>query len=105
MFSRSENPDWGHPQFKFELHNHAVKVPGESFAGDANPTEGENMSDTAVISEMLRTARTIAVVGMSDKASRASYNIGRYLAGHGYRVLPVNPALTSVAGMACYPDL
>ena len=63
------------------------------------------MSDTAVISEMLRTARTIAVVGMSDKASRASYNIGRYLAGHGYRVLPVNPALTSVAGMACYPDL
>jgi len=63
------------------------------------------MSDTTLIEEMLRTARAIAVVGMSDKPARASYNIGRYLAGHGYRVLPVNPALTSVAGMVCYPNL
>ncbi len=62
-------------------------------------------NDPAVINEMLRTARTIAVVGMSDKTSRASHHIGRYLAENGYRVFPVNPALSEVLGMKCYPDL
>ncbi|MDE3186080.1 MAG: CoA-binding protein [Acidobacteriota bacterium] len=62
-------------------------------------------NDPAVIEEMLRTARTIAVVGMSDKPWRASHNIGRYLAENGYRVLPVNPALSEVLGLASYPDL
>jgi predicted CoA-binding protein len=62
-------------------------------------------NDPAVIDEMLRTAKTIAVVGMSDKTWRASYNIGRYLAANGYRVMPVNPALSEVLGLACYPDL
>jgi hypothetical protein len=54
---------------------------------------------------MLRTAKTIAVVGMSDKNTRASHHIGKYLADHGYNVLPVNPALKSVLDMPCYPDL
>lgn len=63
------------------------------------------MNDPAVIEEMLQSARTIAVVGMSDKTWRASHNIGRYLAGKGYRVLPVNPTLSSILDMKCYPDL
>lgn len=63
------------------------------------------MDDTATIERMLRTAKTIAVVGMSDKTWRASHNIGRYLANQGYRVLPVNPALPSILGLTCYPDL
>jgi uncharacterized protein len=61
--------------------------------------------DTAIIDEMLRNAKTIAVVGMSDKPHRASHNIGRYLAEHGYRVYPVNPALKEVLGGPCYADL
>ncbi len=63
------------------------------------------MNDPAVIEDMLRQARTIAVVGMSDKTWRASHNIGRYLANKGYQVLPVNPALESILDMRCYPDL
>ena len=62
-------------------------------------------NDPAVIEEILRTARTIAVVGMSDKPWRASHNIGLYLAKNVYRVLPVNPALSDVMGLKCYPDL
>lgn len=57
------------------------------------------MSDAAKnakIDEMLQTARTIAVVGMSNKTWRASYNIGAYLSKHGYRVVPVNPALSEI---------
>ena len=61
--------------------------------------------DPATIAEMLHTARTIAVVGMSNKPFRASNNIGKYLAANGYRVLPVNPQLTEVAGMTCYATL
>ena len=63
------------------------------------------MNDPAVIEEMLTTARTIAVVGMSDKTWRASYNIGLYLANKGYRVLPVNPTLEKILDMPCYADL
>jgi predicted CoA-binding protein len=63
------------------------------------------MNDPALIDEMLRTAKTIAVVGMSDKTWRASHNVGRYLAANGYRVVPVNPTLPEVLGLKCYPDL
>lgn len=62
-------------------------------------------SSSAIIDEMLRKSRTIAVVGMSDKASRASHHIGTYLADHGYRVFPVNPMLKEILGKPCYPDL
>jgi predicted CoA-binding protein len=62
-------------------------------------------NDPDVIDEMLRRARAIAVVGMSDKTWRASHNIGRYLASNGFRVLPVNPALSEILGMPCYADL
>jgi len=62
-------------------------------------------NDPSVIDEMLRQAKTIAVVGMSDKPWRASHNIGLYLAANGYRVIPVNPALSEVLGLKCYPDL
>jgi uncharacterized protein len=62
-------------------------------------------NDPALIDEMLRAAKTIAVLGMSDKRTRASHHIGQYLAANGYRVLPVNPTLNHVLGMTCYPDL
>jgi predicted CoA-binding protein len=62
-------------------------------------------NDPAIIEEMLRTAKTIAVVGMSDKPWRASHNIGRDLAESGFRVYPVNPALTEALGGPCYAGL
>lgn len=62
-------------------------------------------NDPAVIDEMLKKAKTIAVVGMSEKSWRASYNIGKYLAANHFRVLPVNPALKEVLGMPCYASL
>ncbi len=62
-------------------------------------------NDPAVIDEMLREAKNIAVVGMSDKPWRASHNIGKYLANVGYKVFAVNPALHEVLGEPCYADL
>ncbi len=62
-------------------------------------------NDPAVIDEILHSAETIAVVGMSDKPWRASHNVGKYLAANGYRVFPVNPAVDDVLGMPCYDNL
>ena len=62
-------------------------------------------NDDVLIDVMLRSAKNIAVVGMSNKPWRASHNIGRYLAGHGYRVFPVNPALKEILGQPSYADL
>jgi predicted CoA-binding protein len=46
------------------------------------------------IAELLTSARTIAVVGASDRPSRPSYGVMRFLQDRGYRVLPVNPQIT-----------
>ena len=46
------------------------------------------------ISQLLRGARTIALVGASDNPGRASFGVMRFLQDHGYRVIPVNPRIT-----------
>jgi len=46
------------------------------------------------IRALLTSARTIAVVGASDRPNRPSYGVMRVLQDHGYRVLPVNPQIT-----------
>ena len=46
------------------------------------------------IAELLRNARTIAVIGASDRPSRPSYGVMQFLQEWGYRVLPVNPQIT-----------
>ena len=46
------------------------------------------------IAELLRSARTIAVVGASDRPNRPSYGVAKFLADQGWRVLPVNPQIT-----------
>jgi len=46
------------------------------------------------IRALLTSARTIAVVGASDRPNRPSYGVMKILQDHGYRVLPVNPQIT-----------
>jgi predicted CoA-binding protein len=57
------------------------------------------------IRDLLRTTRTIAVVGLSDNPSRASHHVAAYLQDHGYRIIPVNPTVTEVLGEKAYPRL
>ncbi len=61
--------------------------------------------DDEALREMFRRARTIAVVGMSGNPDRDSYEVGAYFKAHGYRVIPVNPALTEALGERAYPSL
>jgi uncharacterized protein len=57
------------------------------------------------IPEILRSSRTIAVVGLSGKRFRPSYGVAEYMKSVGYRIIPVNPQETEVLGEKCYPDL
>ena len=63
------------------------------------------MTNDADMIEMLRAARTIAVVGLSSKRMRPSYGVAAYLQRHGYRIIPVNPAETEVLGEKAYASL
>ncbi len=58
------------------------------------------------IRELLQRARTIAVVGLSNRPDRDSYAVARFLQRNGYRILPVNPNLTEpVLGEQPYASL
>ena len=57
------------------------------------------------ITDMLKRARTIAVVGLSSKRHRPSYGVAEYMQSAGYRIIPVNPNEREVLGEKCYPRL
>lgn len=54
---------------------------------------------------LLAAARTVAIVGLSDKPDRPSYGVARYLQQNGYRIIPINPHVREVLGEQAYPDL
>ena len=65
------------------------------------------MNEPGLADELLRSARTIAVVGYSPRPDRPSNSVSEYLRASGYRMIPVNPALRGaiVDGERSYPRL
>ncbi len=65
------------------------------------------MSDanTDRIAEILKSAKTIAVVGLSSSPFRPSYGVAAYLQTHGYKIIPVNPQVVEVLGQKSYASL
>jgi|ERR1022692_41133 predicted CoA-binding protein len=61
--------------------------------------------ETDSISELLRRAKTIAVVGLSPDPMRASHGVSAYMQGQGYRIIPVNPNIESCLGEKAYASL
>ena len=54
---------------------------------------------------ILRHCRTIAVVGLSPKPYRASFDVARYMQAAGYRIIPINPNVAEVLGEKAYATL
>src|SRR5438270_11593945 len=63
------------------------------------------MSEGDSIANLLRSAHTIAVVGLSNKRWRPSYGVSEYMQRAGYRIIPVNPELSEALGEKCYPNV
>lgn len=57
------------------------------------------------IAALLRAARTVAVLGLSDNPQRPSYDVAHALLEYRYRIIPVNPALAVWEGLRAVPDL
>jgi uncharacterized protein len=68
------------------------------FISDDNPRDEE-------IALLLKNARTIAIVGLSDRPTRDSHSVALYLMEKGYRIIPVNPSRSEILGQKSYPDL
>jgi predicted CoA-binding protein len=66
-----------------------------------NPDSGlerSSISESEAITEILKSSKTIAVVGLSNRHMRPSYGVAHYLQSVGYQVFPVNPNQTEVLG-------
>ena len=63
------------------------------------------LNESDPILEILKTSKTIAVVGLSSNPMRPSYAVTEYMQGSGYRIIPVNPNETEVLGEKSYARL
>ncbi|GAC1668722.1 MAG: CoA-binding protein [Candidatus Acidiferrum sp.] len=57
------------------------------------------------ILHILKTCKTVAVVGLSSNPARPSFRVSQYMQRAGYRIIPVNPNESAVLGEKCYPRL
>ncbi len=63
------------------------------------------MPQSDPIADLLRSSRTIAVVGLSDNPMRPSHGVSAYMQSQGYRIIPVNPQADEVLGEKAYSSL
>ena len=63
-----------------------------------NPAKSE-------IDALLRRARTIAILGLSESEEKPSYHVAKNLQKFGYRIVPVNPTASQILGERAWPDL
>ncbi len=61
--------------------------------------------DDKALTDLLKSAKTIAVVGLSNNPMRASLGVSRFLQRQGYRIIPVNPHETEVLGERAYSSI
>ena len=57
------------------------------------------------ILDLLKRAKTIAVVGLSNSPLRPSHGVSAYMQTHGYRIIPVNPNIKDALGEKAYASL
>lgn len=64
-----------------------------------------NMNANDEIGKLLKTAKNIAVVGLSDSPLRPSYGVSAYMQSQGYKIIPVNPAIKGALGEKAVPTI
>jgi predicted CoA-binding protein len=62
-------------------------------------------TEAQTIAHILDHYRTVAVVGLSPKAHRDSFEVSRYMQQQGWRIIPINPNASEILGEKAYPTL
>jgi uncharacterized protein len=63
------------------------------------------MAQSDPVTEVLKNAKTIAVVGLSASPLRPRHGVSAYMQSHGYRIVPVNPNIREALGERAYSSL
>ena len=63
------------------------------------------MAESDPIRDLLKRAKTIAVVGLSDSPLRPSHGVSAYMQMQGYKIISVNPKISEALGEKSYPSL
>ena len=63
------------------------------------------MPESDPVTDLLKRAKTIAVVGLSSNPTRPSHGVAAYMQGQGYRIIPVNPLIEECLGETAYASL
>jgi len=64
-----------------------------------------NSKSNDEIGRLLKTAKNIAVVGLSDSPLRPSYGVSAYMQSNGYKIIPVNPSIKGALGEKAVPAI
>jgi hypothetical protein len=64
-----------------------------------------SLPESDPLAALLKSAKNIAVVGLSNDPMRASHGVSAYMQSHGYRIIPVNPQIESSLGEKAYASL
>ncbi len=56
------------------------------------------------LDQILQNSKTIAIIGLSDKPDRPSYQVAKYFLSQGFTIIPVNPNIESFFGIKSYPN-
>ena len=63
------------------------------------------MNETDQITDLLKNAKNIAVVGLSSSPMRPSYGVAAYMQTQGYKIIPVNPEINGALGEKAHHSL
>lgn len=69
------------------------------------PEQREKYQNSKVIQDLLKSAKTIAIVGLSTESTKASNMVGSYLRDEGFTIVPIHPKAEEILGFKAYKSL
>ena len=77
----------------------------ENTGEQSEPLQGPEQIPDEDLLDILKSTKTIAVVGLSSRESSPAYTVSKYIKDQGYTIFPINPKIDQVLGETAHPDL
>lgn len=69
------------------------------------PEQREKYQNIQTVQDILKSSKTIAIVGLSTESTKASNMVASYLQDEGFTIVPVHPKASEILGEKCYPSV